>query len=100
MKSLSIVALILIVAGFAVLVLGYSPTNAATNPSKNQTETNETYPVQPEPVIPPGQRGGPNDEKQIPYSVYFLGVEIDFTLFIGIVLIALGLLMLGLEGKV
>lgn len=100
MKGLfSILALILIVAGFAIIVLGYSPNN--TNPDTNNNDTeipDDSSPIYPHyPVNPPGWRPGNLPSDPEPMNLY--GLQITYSEFIGILLIVAGAILLALGGK-
>jgi len=107
---LSIVALVLIVVGFAVIVLGYSPTSTPTNQDTNQTNTNQTYPHLPTPpntetppenpnypYVPPAPTIPHWPPGITPEDVY--GVQFEITFGIGIILILAGLALIALGGK-
>ncbi len=95
---LSILALILIVAGFAIIVLGYS-NNTVPDTSNNNTEVpDENSPEYPHyPENPPGWHPPNIPHEPEPMNLY--GVQITYTDFSGILLIVAGAILLALGGK-
>ncbi len=95
---LSILALILIVAGFAVIVMGYSPNTPPTDTDNNNTLPDESPPEYPHyPENPPGWHYQNIPHEPEPMDLY--GLQITYTEFIGILLIVAGVILLALGGK-
>jgi len=94
---LSILALILIVAGFAVIVLGYSPNTPPTDTG------NDTIPEEPaSPEYPEEQEHVPWYPPNVPHTpqpISLFNIPITDTEFIGILLIVAGFILLAIGGK-